>query len=58
MPNASSITIKKFDEQYTDMVLKIMETFSDFFSPETINFAKEKLPKLQGFLAFEENMLL
>ncbi|MDR2190003.1 MAG: GNAT family N-acetyltransferase [Candidatus Peribacteria bacterium] len=54
MPNTSPLTIQKFTKQYADVVIKMMENLSDFFSPETIDFAKKKLPKLYGFLAFEQ----
>jgi hypothetical protein len=58
MLNPSSITIKEFDEQYINIVLKMMTTLPDFFSSETIDFAQDKLPELQGFLAFEKKIFL
>lgn len=52
--------IQIFPKQATDnkTIIEIMKFLSNYFSPETIEFAEEKIPSLAWFIARKEKIIL
>lgn len=55
MQNIQILPIQDTDNK---IIIEIMNNLSDYFSPETIEFAEEKIPALQWFVAKYQNNII
>lgn len=52
------IQIVPIQDKNNNSIIEIMNILSDYFSPETIEFAQEKIPTLQWFIAKKEEKII
>jgi len=50
--------IRKMQWEDYDKIIVLMSQMPDFFSPETVEYAQEKINELQWFVVYENDLLL